>query len=51
MKTSTLRHNMAESAENWIGLHTTILHINIKYIQTVSILSMANAYSHRHYIL
>ena len=51
MKTLTLRDDMVESAENWIGLHTTNLHTNIKYIQTVSIFCLVNACSHRHFIL
>ena len=51
MKTLTLGHDMVESAENWIGLHTTNLHTNMKYTQTVSTLCLVNAYSHRYYIL
>ena len=39
---------MVEQAENWLGLNTTKLQTNIKYIQTVIILYSVND---RHYIL
>ena len=42
---------MVESAENKIGLNTTYLHTNIRYIQAVSIACVIIVYSHRHYIL
>ena len=51
MKALTIEHNMVASAENQIGLHTTNLHTNIRYLQTVSILCVVNAYNHKHCIL
>ena len=51
MKTLTLGHDGVESAENQIALHTTNLHTNIRYIQTVSILCTVNAYSQTLYII
>ena len=44
MKTLTLRQDMVEPAENWIGLHKINFHKNIKYIQTIIILCSVNVY-------
>ena len=53
MKTLTFRHDMVESAKNWIGLNTINLHshTHIKYIKTVIILCLVNVYNHGHSLL